>query len=123
MGNLFSTETIWFYLVSEGKKKPYKRVGPFRLEAIAQVYKEEQINDDTFIWTNEKMRMEPNKKKKSYMEGWKKIRDMPEPFQAEFHSLVARVPDRRQQSGGQLAPLPTMTGYGHVAGPSIPMDQ
>ncbi|KAA8498727.1 hypothetical protein FVE85_6312 [Porphyridium purpureum] len=123
MGLSGSKEEVWFYLASEGKKKPWKKVGPFRLYALAQMYKEEQITDETMVWSNIKFRMDPNEsRKKDYMDGWVKIRDMPMEFHTRFQPMVASAQDRRQ-AGQPLAPLAPHTpvqGYENMQSPAMP---
>jgi len=118
MGNSSSTEEVWFYLVSEGKKKPYKKMGPFRFEAIAQLYKEESIDEETILWTNAKFTDPENKKKIVYMEEWKKMKDMPMEFHSRLNQTVNNVSDRRTQPSA-VSYTQTVSGYqGH--GPTLP---
>mmetsp|Transcript_3748 Transcript_3748/g.8254 ORF Transcript_3748/g.8254 Transcript_3748/m.8254 type:complete len:125 (+) Transcript_3748:60-434(+) len=122
MGNTGSREEIWFYLVVVKKGQPYKRMGPFRFEAIAQVYKEEQINDETYIWTNAKFTdpKHTHHRKTYFMEGYTKVKDMPIEFHTRLQTTIPLIPDRRGNPTASAPHMEPVQGYDHVQPPQAP---
>mmetsp|Transcript_6592 Transcript_6592/g.17706 ORF Transcript_6592/g.17706 Transcript_6592/m.17706 type:complete len:123 (+) Transcript_6592:129-497(+) len=120
MGNTNSKEEIWFYLVVVKKGQPYKRMGPFRFEAIAQVYKEEQITDETYVWTNAKFTDPKNHRKYFYMDGYSKVKDMPLEFHKRLQGTMPLIPDRRGNPDGSVPHMTPMQGYDYISPPQMP---
>mmetsp|Transcript_10843 Transcript_10843/g.33253 ORF Transcript_10843/g.33253 Transcript_10843/m.33253 type:complete len:122 (+) Transcript_10843:86-451(+) len=95
MGLLEDPPVVIYYLSQEDKRDPYKKVGPYTMSTLAQMYKEEVVNDSTVIWTNEKLKMR-GKIRRQKVPGWNPIRDMPEEWQRLFRFELNKVVDRRQ---------------------------
>mmetsp|Transcript_24999 Transcript_24999/g.60919 ORF Transcript_24999/g.60919 Transcript_24999/m.60919 type:complete len:115 (+) Transcript_24999:171-515(+) len=93
---LLNSRAVWYYLEPQGKREPYLKFGPYTFSSIAQMWREETIDGDTLVWTNEKLPTDENPKKKKYVEGWVKIKEMGAEFRSQLEMTARSLPDRRQ---------------------------
>jgi len=90
--------------------------GPFTFETMAQMWKEETIDEKTIIWTNEKLKS-PETGKKVKLEQWKAIKDLGSPLVTHLTQVAASLPDRRVQQ------YPVQMGIDYGVPPQVPIYQ
>jgi len=121
MGLFEPPPIVYYYLSQEDKRDPYRKQGPYDLETLALMYKEELISHTTLIWTNERIKVR-GKIRKQKIPGWNPIGDMPEPWQNIFRPAVTRAPVRTAaQQSDPFTVTPQVPGEGAIEQPpSVP---
>lgn len=105
MGLFDRAPVVYYYLQQGDKRDPYEKQGPYNLETMALLYKEEIVTKTTMIWTNERIRRQGHIRSEK-VPGWNPIGHMPEEWQQIFRIAVSNAPDRTQQTRQIPAPMP-----------------
>lgn len=122
MGLFEPPAVVYYFLSQEDKRDPYRKQGPYTLEGLALMYKEDHVSDTTMIWTNDRIKVR-GKIRKQRVPGWNRIGDMPEQWQNMFRPEVTKAPVRTSaQQNDPFQVVPQNPADGAIEQPpSVPV--